>query len=331
MDAAAVKQLQKHYYRKAVGASALALVGYCLLSLYLQWLCLRLGAFCWTAVEYCSGNLGQGTFWLEYRYGVAQLQRSELYFALSQIILIPVTMIAAGGKCRRDAGISSSLTKGKIDGRRLGLGCVAALFFYSVCQLLSYLWQVLFGSMGLPAATIPTVNWALGDPWMTLLLTVFISPVVEEWLFRGAILNRLRPYGDSFAIAASAILFALMHNSLPQLFLALGVGSVLGWLAVRTGNLRTGILLHMLVNLLDWGRLMLLDQVAGITFWLQVLWVIALVTCGAVLFRLSGVGRLKLEFAPGKIAIAHPWIRFFLHPAVWLVAGYCLYRLVMGL
>ena len=154
--------------------------------------------------------------------------------------------------------------------------------------------------MGLPAATIPTVRWALGNPWLTLLLTVFISPVVEECLFRGALLNRLQPYGDSFAIAASAVLFALMHNSLPQLFLALGVGSVLGWLAVRTGTLRTGILLHMLVNLLDWGRLMLLDQVAGITFWLQVLWVIALVTCGAVLFRLSGVRTVEAGVCPSE-------------------------------
>ena len=56
----------------------------------------------------------------------------------------------------------------------------------------------------------------------------------------------------------------------------------------------------MLVNLLDWGRLMLLDQVAGITFWLQVLWVIALVTCGAVLFRLSGVRTVEAGVCPRK-------------------------------
>ena len=130
MDAAAVKQLQKHYYRKAVGASALALVGYCLLSLYLQWLLPTAGRFLLDGGRsYCSGSLGQGTFWLEYRYGVAQLQRSELYFALSQIILIPVTMMAAGWKCRRDAGASSSLTHGKDRPAAAGTGlCCGTVF-----------------------------------------------------------------------------------------------------------------------------------------------------------------------------------------------------------
>lgn len=331
MDAAAVKKLQRRYYRKAVGASALALVGYSLLILYLQWFCLRLGALCWSAGELFSGNLADSTFWLGYRNGVAHLQRSQLYFALSQIILIPVAMTAAGWKCRRDAGFTPGLRTGKLDGRRLALGGLVALFCYSLCQLFSALGEVLFGSMGLPAADIPTIHWALGDPWLTLLLTVLISPVVEEYLFRGALLSRLRPYGDSFAIAASAVLFALMHNSLPQLFLALGVGLVLGWLTVRTGSLRTGILLHMLVNLLDWGRLMLLDQVAGASTGLRFFWVFALVVCGGVLFVLFGRGWLQLEFAPAKIVIPHPWVRFFLHPAVLLVAGYCLYRLIMAI
>lgn len=331
MEAAAVQKLQRHYYRKAVGATALALVGYCLLTLYLQWFCPRLGAFCWCLGELWSGSLSEGAFWLGYRNALAELTGSSLYFALSQLILIPVCMTAAGWKCRRDAGVVPKLLAGKIDRRRLVLGGLVAAFGYSLCQSFTWVWDVLFGSMGLPQASIPTIRWALGNPWLTLLLSVFISPVVEEYLFRGALLSRLRPYGDSFAIAASTVLFALMHNSLPQLFLALAVGLVLGWLTVRTGSLRTGILLHMLFNLVDWGRMMLLDNVAGISFWLQAFWIVLLVTCGGVLFWLFGQGRMKLDFAPAKIHIAHPWLRFFLHPAVILVAGYCLYRLIMGL
>ncbi len=331
MNSAMVQKLQKRYYRKAVGATSLALVGYCILILYLQWFCLRLGALCWSLGEILSGTLGENAFWLGYRNAVADLQSSEWYFALSQMILIPLCMTVAGWKCRRDTGAIPKLLAGKTDWKRLGLAAVAAVFCFSICQLFTYLWNMMFGVMGLPAAEIPTVNWSLGDPWRTLVLTVFISPVVEEYLFRGVLLSRLRPYGDSFAIAASTVLFALMHNSLPQLFLALGVGAALGWLAVRTGSLRTGILLHMLVNLLNWGQLMLLDQVANVNFGLQIFWLVAFTVSGGALIHLYGRGRLNLEFAPPKISIPHPWIRFFLHPGVILVAGYCLYRLILAI
>ena len=104
MEAAAVQKLQRHYYRKAVGAVALALVGYCLLTLYLQWFCPRFGAFCWCLGRLWSGSLSEGAFWLGYRNALAELTGNSLYFALSQLILIPVCMTAAGWKCRRDAG-----------------------------------------------------------------------------------------------------------------------------------------------------------------------------------------------------------------------------------
>ena len=331
MDAAAVKKLQTRYYRKAVGATGFALVGYSLLSLYLQWFCLRLGAFCWTVLQLFSGAVEEEAFWLGYRYTVEELQGSGLYFALSQFVLIPVVMVVAGWKCRRDAGAVPGLLTGKVDRRRLWTGGVTALLFYSFCQLFTSFWGMMFGQNGLPVADIPTVRWPLGNPWLTLLLTVLISPVVEEYLFRGALLSRLRPYGDSFAIAASAVLFAFMHNSLPQLFLGLGIGTVLGWLAVRTGSLRTGILLHMLVNLLDWGRLLLLDLAPGINGWLPLFWVAVLAVCCGILLRAFRQGRLRLDFEPAAISVEHPWVRFFFHPAVLAVMGYCFYRLIAGL
>lgn len=331
MDLATVQKLQKRYYRRAVGAVSLSLVGYCILLLFLSWFCLRLGAVCWALGELWTGTLEEEGFWLAYRSSISVLQGSMWYFALSQMVLIPLCMTAAGWKCRRDTGVSPRLLRGKTDWKRLALGGTAAVFCYSICQLLTYLWDQMFGVMGLPSADTPAVNWALGDPWLTLVLTVCISPVAEEYLFRGVLLNRLRPYGDSFAIAASAVLFALMHSSLPQLFLALGVGLVLGWLAVRTGSLRTGILLHLLINLLDWGRLMVLDQVDNVSFPLQILFLLLFTLCGGVLIHLFGRGRLNFIFRHGPISIPHPWLRFFLHPGVILVAGYCLYRLIRAL
>ena len=48
--------------------------------------------------------------------------------------------------------------------------------------------------------------------WVSLPLTCVLGPLVEELCFRRAVLERLRPYGDGFALCASAILFALFHG-----------------------------------------------------------------------------------------------------------------------
>jgi len=86
--------------------------------------------------------------------------------------------------------------------------------------------------------------------WATLLFAVVLAPVVEELIFRKAIVSRLRKYGDRTAILVSSLLFALLHGNLSQLFYAFGLGCLLGYVYARTGKLRYSIGLHMAINFL---------------------------------------------------------------------------------
>ncbi len=83
-----------------------------------------------------------------------------------------------------------------------------------------------------------------------------VAPVVEELLFRGALLRGLmRRTSPTIAVLASALIFALVHvlgdsgtaYYVPA-FLALGLIS--GWRAVTTRNLSQSICLHIGFNLL---------------------------------------------------------------------------------
>ena len=85
---------------------------------------------------------------------------------------------------------------------------------------------------------------------LSLLLGCVIAPVTEELLFRRMLLERLRPYGEGFAIAASALCFGLFHGNLNQLFYACALGLLLGWTAVKTGRLWQPILLDGMFFLL---------------------------------------------------------------------------------
>lgn len=83
---------------------------------------------------------------------------------------------------------------------------------------------------------------------LSIILACILAPVMEELLFRGLLLQRLRPYGDKFAILTSAIAFGLFHGTLNQVLYAFAVGVVFAYVALRTGGIWQGILLHTLIN-----------------------------------------------------------------------------------
>ncbi|MDR2646924.1 MAG: CPBP family intramembrane metalloprotease [Oscillospiraceae bacterium] len=101
---------------------------------------------------------------------------------------------------------------------------------------------------GLKLLPDEALDFSGGRLWMNLIVVVAAPAVAEEVLMRGVVMQTLRRFGDMFAIAASALLFGLMHQNLVQIPFAFCVGLALGYAVVRTGSLWTGILLHLWVN-----------------------------------------------------------------------------------
>ncbi len=103
---------------------------------------------------------------------------------------------------------------------------------------------------------------------LNLVVMAVLPALLEELLFRGLILQTLRPYGERLAVVLSALLFGLIHGGLTQSVFAFLVGLVLGWLAVSTGNIRPAIVLHFFNNavsvLLQYAGLGLDDMNEGI-------------------------------------------------------------------
>ena len=90
------------------------------------------------------------------------------------------------------------------------------------------------------------------SPWYSVVLTFLViclvPAVCEEFLFRGAILTNLLPFGRSQAILISALLFGLMHQNFAQFFYAFCAGIVLGLVYERTGSIWSCMLLHLTNN-----------------------------------------------------------------------------------
>lgn len=81
------------------------------------------------------------------------------------------------------------------------------------------------------------------------LYSCILVPVAEELTFRGLVLQSLRPYGDTFALFSSAVLFGLMHLNPVQQPNAFLLGLVIGYFTLVSGSLFTGMVMHAAVNL----------------------------------------------------------------------------------
>lgn len=80
-----------------------------------------------------------------------------------------------------------------------------------------------------------------------IMLTV-IAPVFEEFIFRGAVLHFLQPYGNGIAIFVSALAFGIYHGNFMQFFYATVLGIALGYVTVATKSLFCSTLLHAMFN-----------------------------------------------------------------------------------
>jgi len=82
-----------------------------------------------------------------------------------------------------------------------------------------------------------------------LLYLSILTPVVEEVVFRGFVLDLAsEKYGDWFSIFISAFLFAIVHVEGVTVANAFIAGLIFGHLRIRTGSLWPPIILHFLWN-----------------------------------------------------------------------------------
>ena len=147
----------------------------------------------------------------------------------------------------------SSFIKPKKDTAVKGLKWFSACFVINI--LLSQLISILTGILGQNGVTVPTSDFSIHQPSALAVIVQFsyvviIAPIVEEFIYRGAILTALSPYGRGAAVLFSALAFGLMHGNIPQAASAFGTGLVYAIIAAKCGSILPTVIIHCLNNLL---------------------------------------------------------------------------------
>ena len=84
--------------------------------------------------------------------------------------------------------------------------------------------------------------------WLTIVIAVIIGPIIEEFIFRKLMIDRLSRYGATVAIVVSGISFGLFHGNFYQFFYAALLGMLLAFVTIKTGNWLYSVALHVIIN-----------------------------------------------------------------------------------
>lgn len=128
----------------------------------------------------------------------------------------------------------------------LGLlfGAGAALFLSSVLTLIPKVW--IFAAYNEKVKTI----YQRYDIMLTIIESAVLTPLVEEIIFRGYMLNRLlKRWSDLAAMIVTTVIFSVMHGSSIWILYAFVMGWLIAVVSMREKNIIYGIFMHVGFNL----------------------------------------------------------------------------------
>ena len=153
-------------------------------------------------------------------------------------------------------GMVKKLPEGeKKEVKNLSIGKIISLFFmsYAMVYIINFLTSILImlvGSLKGSDVVNPIAEVVGNSTWIWSLIFVgILSPIIEELMFRGIMLNKIRIYGDKVAIITTAILFGLFHANFSQFFYAVALGLVFAYVTLKTGTIKYSIILHIAVTM----------------------------------------------------------------------------------
>ena len=112
-----------------------------------------------------------------------------------------------------------------------------------------YVLNLLIEQVGIPNTLEDTFLDMSRNP-LGVISMALLAPILEEFLFRGAIQGYLSANGSKpwVAITIASLIFGVIHMNPAQIPFAFLLGMMFGWLYYRTGSLLPGIVGHILNN-----------------------------------------------------------------------------------
>lgn len=117
-----------------------------------------------------------------------------------------------------------------------------------ICTVPTVIIDTILSNYGYSIVEVASAN-TLSDSVTDFIYVSFIGPICEEIIFRGWIQKRLYKFTPFIAIFTSSVMFGIYHGNFGQMFQAMGVGVVLGYVAYRY-SIKWSMAIHISYNFL---------------------------------------------------------------------------------
>ena len=209
--------------------------------------------FIWGTVESVKISLEYRAQGLNITDPVVYAQYMEDYLQAAEELAVPSTIIInilmVAVTCLIFVCSKKKITK-ELSLRRFQPGAVVPLILLGLGMnvmttfVMSFLPEELLNSYQQSSSVYDEVGL------IVLLHTLISAPIVEEWVLRGLVYDRMRKGMPVIAaMLISSVLFGLLHGNLVWAAYAAVLGMVLAWVFERTRSLLASILLHFSFNL----------------------------------------------------------------------------------
>ena len=173
-----------------------------------------------------------------------------LYFGIYFIILIFGTIIPFF-VMRKYFKVPFKKINGNVNASFFNM-FIQTIVYFTICIVLTYVSNIIFAYVGLEGRILSSIGLTYEDAYLGNFLYIFmliiLTPLIEEYAFRGVLLNVLGKYGKNFALYASASIFALAHMNFSEFLPAFAMGVLLGKTSLRYRSIRPTIIIHILFN-----------------------------------------------------------------------------------
>lgn len=152
-------------------------------------------------------------------------------------------MLSSTSKARKDKTESVAQRKQKVELYLIGLvGLVIAQVINTIFVSLAGIEQseAMEAALAVPQSSIGILLY--------IVYLAVIPAIFEELLFRKAILNGAKKFGNVFAVIFTAVVFGLFHQNLQQLLGTALIGLVLATVTIKTGDIKTSMAIHFTNN-----------------------------------------------------------------------------------
>lgn len=220
-------KVSKRYAKNEFMTIGLILIIYCLFALY---------------IPFIINELFSTDFML------MMLSTSQMEIIRYAIIIfgtiIPFSLMSLVGKRKRREKVKVKIAFSTI--------IVESFVFFTVSSLALFVVTSVAAYFGIAGEIVSSIGLTLDNTNMQniyfVVTFIFLTPIAEEYAYRGIFLSTLSKYGKYFALTVTSFVFAVAHGSLVEMIPAFVMGYELSKIALKYKSYKPCIWIHMIFN-----------------------------------------------------------------------------------